>query len=108
MLNGCWPPEPPVPARITAALDLCGLYGPEVDHACGVEEPAVDRWEAGELVLTGEQVRALARLTGFPVAFFYQPMQPVGRVWVCARGRGGCTLVDRDTAQEPAWQGRLF
>lgn len=36
----------PYPERLTAALDLRELYGPEVDIACGAVEPAVDRWEA--------------------------------------------------------------
>jgi hypothetical protein len=47
-----------------------------------VEEPTVDLWEADGLVPTREQVPALARLTRFPVAFFYQPHVPVGPVWV--------------------------
>lgn len=64
----------PVPARITAALDMRELYGPEVDHACGVEEPAVDEWEAGDRIPTAEQLALLAELTGFPIRYFYQPM----------------------------------
>lgn len=81
----------PEPTRITAALDLRGLHGPEVDHACGVEEPAVDQWETGELVPTPGQVKRLALLTGFPVEFFYLP--PIeslsGRIFICSRGRRG-------------------
>jgi transcriptional regulator with XRE-family HTH domain len=71
----------PEPTRITAALNLRGLYGPEVDAACGVEEPAVDMWEAGKLVPTPNQIRRLARLTGFPVAYFYQ--RPVQHICHC-------------------------
>lgn len=50
----------PVPARISAALELRGLDGPQVDEACGVVEPAVDQWESGELIPTTAQVAALA------------------------------------------------
>lgn len=83
----------PVPERITAALDIRGLYGPEVDRACGVEEPAVDLWEAGDLVPTREQVEGLARLTGFPVRFFYLPPPPkMGPIWLCAED--GCEVID--------------
>lgn len=53
-----------VPRHITTALDARKLYGPEVDRACGVEEPAVDMWEAGKLYPTWEQLCALAELTG--------------------------------------------
>jgi hypothetical protein len=63
----------PVPFRITTALDMLGLYGPEVDQALGVEEPTVDMWESGELVPTREQVEALARLTEYPAWVFYLP-----------------------------------
>jgi hypothetical protein len=89
----------PVPARITTALDVRGLYGPEVDRACGVQEPAVDLWEAGELVPTAEQVKALAALTGYPVEFFYLPVAPeeLGITFVCSRSgpRGKrCQVID--------------
>ncbi|MEV7011761.1 helix-turn-helix transcriptional regulator [Streptosporangium sp. NPDC051022] len=69
----------PVPYRITTALDMRMLYGPEVDRALGVEEPAVDQWETGELVPTREQVEALAKLTDYPVEFFYRPVDPTDR-----------------------------
>ena len=49
---------------ITAALDIRALYAPKVDRACGVEEPAVDQWEAAQLYPSWEQVEAPARLTG--------------------------------------------
>jgi hypothetical protein len=51
-----------VPHRITMALNLHGHQGPEVDAACGVEEPAVDMWEAGTLYPTWEQLLALAAI----------------------------------------------
>ncbi|MEA1798290.1 MULTISPECIES: helix-turn-helix domain-containing protein [Rhodococcus] len=51
------------PYRITRALDAAELYGPEVDVACGVQEPAVDEWEAGTRYPSFEQLLALAALT---------------------------------------------
>jgi hypothetical protein len=45
-------------------LDAQALYGPEVDKACGAEEPDVDLWEAGKLYPTWRQVLMLAELTG--------------------------------------------
>lgn len=84
---------PPTPERITAALDIRNLYGPEVDEALGGQEPMVDEWETGERVPTGEQVRALARLTGFPVDFFYlQPPPPLPGGWLCTED--GCEPLD--------------
>lgn len=59
-----------VPHRITLALDLAKLDGPEVDRACGAEEPAVDMWEAGTLYPTWDQLLALADLCGVPAGFF--------------------------------------
>lgn len=88
----------PVPSRITDALDSRGLYGPDVDRACGVEEPAVDQWETGELVPTPEQLAKLAELTGYPIRFFYLPeLQINGPIYVCQRsGRGkGCIRIDQ-------------
>lgn len=68
-----WTAGQVVPHRITLALDSRRLDGPEVDEACGVKEPAVDRWERGTLYPTWEQLCLLAVLTGFPVAFFTEP-----------------------------------
>lgn len=59
-----------VPDRITMALDLRGLHGPEVDTACKAAEPEVDQWEAGERYPSWEQLCALADLTGFLPGFF--------------------------------------
>jgi hypothetical protein len=64
------------PWLITMALDMQGLDGPEVDIACGVEEPAVDMWEAGELYPTWEQLLALADLTGMYVWWFFLEHRP--------------------------------
>lgn len=94
----------PVPARITLALDAGGHQGPEVDTACGAAEPAVDLWECGVEVPTGEQVKLLARLTGFPVAFFYERVEPGplpggdGRMWIC--GPRSCTSPEPDYVDE--------
>lgn len=83
----------PNPSRITAALDARDLYGPEVDLACGVEEPAVDEWEAGTRVPTEEQVEALSRLTGYSVEFFYRTDMPrVSIGYAC--GPDGCHVID--------------
>lgn len=80
-----------VPDRITMFLDARHLYGPEVDHACGVEEPAVDQWEAGELYPTWEQVLALAALCEVgPIVFTdaWGPTPPLGPIFICSRGPG--------------------
>ena len=80
---------PPTPERITTALDMRELYGPEVDRALGGEEPMVDEWESGARVPAFEQVQRLSVLTGFPVKFFYQPApQPLTGGWIC--GSDGC------------------
>ncbi len=92
----------PNPQRITAALDVCGLYGPEVDLACGVEEPAVDEWEAGTRIPTDEQVEALARLTGRTPSWFYRDDLPsVGKGFIC--GDDGCLSFD-NTPSAPVVQ----
>jgi hypothetical protein len=69
------------PARITAALNLAGLYGPDVDRQCLAEEPEVDQWEAGERYPTWEQLRALADLTGKPPRWFTSSHQPPIPIW---------------------------
>lgn len=88
----------PVPWRITAALG--SRSGPDVDTACGAREPDVDMWERGELTPTPHQVRLLAELTGFTVAWFYQPEPPPmgGPIFLCRRtGRGqGCHVIYDD------------
>lgn len=66
------------------ALDICHLYGPEVDIACGGEEPMVDEWETGARTPTAEQVVLLANLTGYPVEFFYEPAPvELGPMFLC-------------------------
>ena len=96
-----------VPARITMALDMRGLDGPEVDEACGTFErnPAgdVDMWEMALAVPSPEQVRLLAELTGFPIPFFYKPVKPgpqLGPLWISWGGRRGCQLVQPDVVTE--------
>lgn len=66
------------PFIITQVLDMRGLYGPGVDEACGVREPAVDQWEAGILYPSYEQVLALAMLTATTPAFLVTPHEPIG------------------------------
>lgn len=81
-----------VPHRITLALNLRELYGPEVDLACGAKEPDVDQWEAGEKYPAWPQLLALATLTGFDVRFFTPEPDQVhalgpGTMFVCSRSR---------------------
>jgi hypothetical protein len=86
----------PTPERITQALNLCMLYGPEVDRALGGEEPMVDEWESGALIPTLTQIQALAELTGYTVQFFYQPPPPpLGDGWIC--GSDGCRRFNDET-----------
>ena len=78
-----------VPHRITQALDLRGLYGPEVDEACGAKEPDVDLWEAGKKYPLWHQLKLLAKLTDFDIRFFIAPKdRPVfalgpGKMFIC-------------------------
>lgn len=79
-----------VPHRITLALDIRELHGPQVDQACGAREPDVDRWEAGERYPTWQQLQALAELTAFPIEFFTPEPEQVhalgpGVMFVCKR-----------------------
>lgn len=58
----------------------------------------------GELVPTPEQVARLARLTDFPVAFFYvePPEWSMGPIMYC--GPNGCEVIEpkpRPASQEP-------
>ncbi len=82
----------PNPTRIRMAFDWVGEYGPEVDRACGVEEPTVDQWEAGTLVPTPEQLEAISAYTGWPVSFFYQDDPEPVYGFVC--GDDGCEVID--------------
>ncbi len=83
----------PTPRRITMALDLAGLFGPEADARLGVEEPTVDQWEAGQVVPTREQLQRLADLAGVTLAWLYRPApNPLGPMFLC--GEGGCEVVD--------------
>lgn len=67
-----------VPNHITCALDMCELYGPEVDEKCLAKEPDVDMWEAGVLYPSWEQIVALSRLTGlWPTWLMGPPREPL-------------------------------
>ena len=98
----------PTRERITAALDMRELYGPEVDQALGGEEPMVDEWESGARVPDLTQVQALAGLTGFPVWFFYQPPPPpdLKNGWIC--GSDGCHPFGGEEEGGGEGTGRLF
>lgn len=67
-----------VPYNITIALDLDGLYGPEVDRACGAAEPDVDRWEEAKLYPRWDQLVALAALTERRVGYFVSAGHGIG------------------------------
>jgi hypothetical protein len=69
------------PNRITLALDLHSLYGPEVDRACKAEEPEVDQWEAGERYPRWDQLVALADLTGRTPRWFTVNTEPPIPIW---------------------------
>lgn len=72
----------PSPERITFALDLRGLDGPEVDEALGVADvfdTVVDSWESGELIPSVEDIRRLATLTGVGATWFFQGPMPTSR-----------------------------
>lgn len=76
------------PDMITQGLNFRDLYGPEVDRACGVEEPTVDLWEAGRVYPTWEQLTALAALCELPVWWFTEePLISAGDLFICGRGR---------------------
>lgn len=123
----------PVPARISIALNAPAagrrrLEGPDVDVACGAVEPAVDMWEAGLEVPTRDQVERLARLTGYPIGWFYKPFEPgqlvAGGIVCYSRGPRGkrcqdlpATWVDdrqvlhhegEPPQQQQTFQGALF
>jgi hypothetical protein len=90
----------PNPRRITLALDARGLYGPDVDTACGAREPDVDRWEDPNdpLLPTAEQLVKLAALTGMTVEWFNGDEPPLGRLFICdlSRRKHGLTIVEPD------------
>jgi hypothetical protein len=65
------------PYQATFLLNLRGLYGPEVDEACGAEEPAVDEWEDGIRYPTWDQLLALADLCDTPPRAFVAAADPL-------------------------------
>lgn len=88
-----------VPARISIAMDIAGLDGHGVDLRCGTyhgnPDGDIDRWEQALKTPSPEQVRLMAEVTGFPIAWFYRPARPGptpgdGPVWICWRDKRGC------------------
>lgn len=73
------------PFAITLALNKRGLYGPEVDEACGTFEPAVDMWEDGQLYPTWPEFKALAALTRYPLRHFWVRRDPLRVEWTTLR-----------------------
>jgi hypothetical protein len=86
-LTGPLPDRSPNRDRITVALDLRRMYGPEVDEALGVADAfdtVVDGWEDGTVVPTHDDIRRLAHLTGMLPAWFYAGTLPVmGHAFHC-------------------------
>ncbi|GAA3878678.1 hypothetical protein GCM10022243_49240 [Saccharothrix violaceirubra] len=70
-----------VPAHITMALDAAGLHGPEVDWACGVNEPDVDNWESGLLYPRWEQLLRLAEITSRRPMYFMAPVHQITSIY---------------------------
>ncbi|MGW0485774.1 hypothetical protein [Nonomuraea sp. NPDC003214] len=103
---------PPVPGRITMALDAAGLYGPDVDRALGGEEPMVDEWELGIRVPSPRQLVTLARMTGFPVSFFFKPLEELtGTAWLCSHSgprKDRCQTVELGPPVPPVAQAADF
>lgn len=99
-----------VPGRITLALDVRGLEGPEVDIACGAAEPDVDDWELGVSTPTPDQVVKLAELTGYPVTFFYKPLDPMlMTTFICSNSgpkAERCRVIETDGIPVPPAAGR--
>lgn len=83
------PDRTPNRDRISIALDIRGLYGPEVDEALGVADAldtVVDAWESGHLAPTESEIRRLSMLTGMLPAWFYRGTLPlIDRVFLCPR-----------------------
>lgn len=84
--------QTPTPFWITVALNHQGLYGPSVDHQCGVAAPTVDQWEDGWRIPTTGQIETLSSVTGFAAELFYEPApkQPSGQL---RRGRSYETVM---------------
>jgi hypothetical protein len=74
------------PWYITAALDMRGLDGPDVDL-----------WEAGEIYPTFDQLCALADLTEMLPIWFVTDHRPVddAPIFICGRGRRMITIEPR-------------
>lgn len=94
--NETLPDRAPNADRITCALDLGGMFGPEVDEALGVsgtdllgrcyDAGVVDAWETGEQIPSPDEVRRLAYLTGMSPIWFYDGTLPtMSRIFICKR-----------------------
>ncbi len=57
------------PSRLTVARQRAGLTKKELANRIGVDPRAVSGFEAGQYEPTGENLRRLARATGFPAEF---------------------------------------
>lgn len=93
------PNRAPNRRRITMALDLRGLDGPEVDEALGVNDAldtVVDSWEAGTVVPSIDDIRRLATLTGMLPHWFYQEDCGAGFDMGFICGPDGCRVLGVD------------
>lgn len=79
----------PQPWRISLALDIAGLYDPELSAALDVPVGEVDRWEEGMTIPSSEQLVALASLTKHDVGYFFTDEPPPTRLagFACASRR---------------------
>ena len=76
------------PWTLTTALDLEDLWDPELSAAVGCAIGEIDRWEEGITIPTTEQAKALARVTGFPLQWFYRsgPPPEMAAFFMCPGG----------------------
>lgn len=93
------------PYRITMALDARQLYGPQVDEACGAQEPDVDLWEAGKLYPTWRQVQLLAKLCGVTPRFFTEKDRSLPILATTMRFHmSAAELKELESEPPPAWE----
>jgi transcriptional regulator with XRE-family HTH domain len=80
--------QPFQPWTLTIALDAHDLYDPELSNTLGVPMGEVDRWEEGISEPTLEQARALCKLMGYQLNWFYRSKPPpeMTHVFLCPGG----------------------
>lgn len=63
--------------RIRLARQRLGFSQPELAARLGVSKAAVSAWESALKVPRKDRIDALAKLSGLPVGWFYDPATPV-------------------------------